>query len=335
MADQAIYSPQRVLDANGDPVPGAIVTFYAAGSLTMIDVWVDADGTILGTNPVIADADGYLPQRFVTEQAKVVITDADGATIRTVDPVPTVPGSFGSAAVVGFSPTVNLPFSNVQAAIEGVDAGARSREAALGKLLRVDAAQSLSGGEQTQGRSNLGLGTLATVSPTGTPDGSKFLRDDNSWQVTPGPSFDGPVSTASGSAAQFTGIAAGANKITITFDKVSLSGTGNLLVQLGTSGGYVTSGYESSGSSNGSGTQFTTGFGIRIANAAQDFAGQMTLTRIPGTNRWIESYNGFTTAATSYFSGGGVLDLGGTLDRLQIVPSADSFDAGQISIEVA
>ena len=32
-------------------------------------------------------------------------------------------------------------------------------------------------------RSTLGLGTLATVTPTGTPDGTKFLRDDNSWQA--------------------------------------------------------------------------------------------------------------------------------------------------------
>lgn len=32
-------------------------------------------------------------------------------------------------------------------------------------------------------RSTLGLGTLATVSPSGTPDGTKFLRDDNSWQA--------------------------------------------------------------------------------------------------------------------------------------------------------
>lgn len=37
-------------------------------------------------------------------------------------------------------------------------------------------------------RTNLGLGSLATVTPTGTPSGSKFLRDDNTWQtvsVTP------------------------------------------------------------------------------------------------------------------------------------------------------
>ena len=32
-------------------------------------------------------------------------------------------------------------------------------------------------------RTALGLGTLATQSPTGTPDGTKFLRDDNSWQA--------------------------------------------------------------------------------------------------------------------------------------------------------
>ena len=36
-------------------------------------------------------------------------------------------------------------------------------------------------------RTTLGLGTLATVSPTGAPDGTKFLRDDNSWQVTATP----------------------------------------------------------------------------------------------------------------------------------------------------
>ena len=35
----------------------------------------------------------------------------------------------------------------------------------------------------TNARTNLGLGTLATVTPTGVPDGTKFLRDDNSWQT--------------------------------------------------------------------------------------------------------------------------------------------------------
>lgn len=189
MADQAIYSPQRVLDENGYPVAGAKVTFYAAGTLTLIDVWQDAAGTIAATNPVVADADGNLPQRFVSEEAKVVITDANDATLRTIDPVPVSLTSAGMAGLVTFSPTANIPAASVQAAIVMVDDNARAREAALeaalGTPLRVDAAQSLSGGEQTQGQSNLGLGTFATVSPTGTPDGSKFLRDDNSWQDLP------------------------------------------------------------------------------------------------------------------------------------------------------
>lgn len=35
-------------------------------------------------------------------------------------------------------------------------------------------------------RTTLGLGSLATVTPTGTPDGAKFLRDDYSWQTPAG-----------------------------------------------------------------------------------------------------------------------------------------------------
>lgn len=35
-------------------------------------------------------------------------------------------------------------------------------------------------------RTTLGLGTIATQSPTGTPDGTKFLRDDYTWQAPPG-----------------------------------------------------------------------------------------------------------------------------------------------------
>lgn len=56
---------------------------------------------------------------------------------------------------------------------------------ALAARLRIDAAQTLSDTQKEHGRSNLGLGTMAVVSPTGTPDGKKFLRDDNAWAVVP------------------------------------------------------------------------------------------------------------------------------------------------------
>jgi len=38
-------------------------------------------------------------------------------------------------------------------------------------------------GNATNARTNLGLGTLATVSPTGTPNSTTFLRGDNAWAV--------------------------------------------------------------------------------------------------------------------------------------------------------
>jgi hypothetical protein len=40
--------------------------------------------------------------------------------------------------------------------------------------------------DNTAQRTTLGLGSFATVTPTGTPNGTKFLRDDNSWQSIPG-----------------------------------------------------------------------------------------------------------------------------------------------------
>jgi hypothetical protein len=45
-------------------------------------------------------------------------------------------------------------------------------------------------------RATIGLGTLAVVTPTGTPDGTKFLRDDYSWQTSSGGSAPFIDSTA-------------------------------------------------------------------------------------------------------------------------------------------
>jgi hypothetical protein len=54
-------------------------------------------------------------------------------------------------------------------------------------------------------RTTLGLGSLAVVTPTGTPDGSKFLRDDLSWQSSVGGSH--ASSHAEGGADRITSLA--------------------------------------------------------------------------------------------------------------------------------
>lgn len=120
MANQAIYAPFQVLDADGNPVAGALATFYASGTMTEIDVYEDAAETVVSANPVEADANGYLPQRFIAVDARCIITDADGVHIQTFDPVAAVLDGTSGASQVSFEPTAAIPFSTVQAAIVGV-----------------------------------------------------------------------------------------------------------------------------------------------------------------------------------------------------------------------
>ena len=58
-------------------------------------------------------------------------------------------------------------------------------------------------------RDNLGLGTLATVTPTGVADGTKFLRDDGAWAAASGGGGSGNVvgqaSSVDGEVALFSG----------------------------------------------------------------------------------------------------------------------------------
>jgi hypothetical protein len=55
------YFNQRVqiLDTNGDPVPGAKLEFFEAGTSNQLDTYSDFDLTTPNTNPVICDSGGY------------------------------------------------------------------------------------------------------------------------------------------------------------------------------------------------------------------------------------------------------------------------------------
>lgn len=117
MANQLILG--RALDANGYIAPGAKATIYADGTSTLISVYSDVAGTIAAANPIVADADGLWPQRYVTEDAKAVVTTSAGVAIYTLDPAPTSQGSGAAASQISFTPSVSppLPQTNVQDAI--------------------------------------------------------------------------------------------------------------------------------------------------------------------------------------------------------------------------
>jgi hypothetical protein len=74
-----------VLDTVGNPVPGAKLYSYIAGTTTPAPVYYDSAETVPHTNPVIADAAGRLPTMYGTGPYKLLIAGADDASIRVID----------------------------------------------------------------------------------------------------------------------------------------------------------------------------------------------------------------------------------------------------------
>lgn len=167
------------------------------------------------------------------------------------------------------------------------------------------------------------------------------LRSSTLYEVlrTPGSSTQLTVetaqSTSSGTTKDFTSLPNSINLITIIFSSVSLDGTGDLLVQIGDSGGLETSGYVSTSASiAGAGNDVatsTSGFIFNITGGASTtVSGTMTLCRVSGTT-WISSHAG-RDVTNRALSGGGDKTLSGTLDRVRVTLTAGNFDAGNVNI---
>ena len=141
---------------------------------------------------------------------------------------------------------------------------------------------------------------------------------------------------ATGTSVDFTSIPSWVKQVTVMLDGVSLSGTDDLLVQLGDSGGLETSGYVARGGNATTApavavTNSTSGYPIRIAAAGNAFIGSMVISNTTG-NTWVASYVGHTSA-TSLSLGSGVKTLSATLDRVSVTRTGtDTFDAGTINI---
>ena len=146
----------------------------------------------------------------------------------------------------------------------------------------------------------------------------------------------GTAVTASGTSIDFTGIPSWAKRITVMFSGVSTSGTSNILIQLGDSGGIENTGYLGASSFCGSTTSavnFTAGIGFNTASAAFVVHGGVSIFLI-GSNLW----SAFGIVGRS--DGAGTLQTGSskslsdtlTTVRITTVNGTDTFDAGSINI---
>ena len=124
MAELLLFTPNRALDLNGSPVSGAQATFYAAGTNDPLEVYADADMTVPHPSPLVANGMGVFPLVYSNAAASVTVTDAAGVALSgyPMELAASVPAGDSAASGVSFAPTAEIPETDVQAALERVQA---------------------------------------------------------------------------------------------------------------------------------------------------------------------------------------------------------------------
>lgn len=165
--------------------------------------------------------------------------------------------------------------------------------------------------------------------------GSNLSMSGNTLNATGGSTLATQQNSTSGTSIDFTSIPSTVTRITVMLNGVSTSGTSNVMLQLGDSGGIETSGYAGTVFEAGVYGNFTTGFRDDLANASAVRHVQYDLVLMDAsTNTWSCKFILGSTGANSGRAGCGHKSLSATLDRVRIttVGGTDTFDAGTINI---
>jgi len=101
----------------------------------------------------------------------------------------------------------------------------------------------------------------------------------------------------------------------------------------GQSSGYLSGSVISFSTGNsGTGTPYTTGFGIVLTGAAQIYTGHMVITKMSG-NKWVSNHVlGLVSNGIGALHGGGTVTLSGDLSNLSILPASGAIDGGSFNI---
>jgi len=188
-------------------------------------------------------------------------------------------------------------------------------------------------------------GSNTLTLPNGNGTSGQYLQTDGSgglsWQtglaqgsvITAGTA----VASTSGTAIDFTGIPSWVKRITVMFSGMSTTGVDNIQIQIGTSAGIQTTGYDSVGVYNGAGTHYTTGFSYRQDSggaATGTQSGQMIISQLRASDGTWTASGLLGWSANPWMGAVGSKTLSGTLDRVRLTTSGgtNTFDAGVVNI---
>lgn len=142
---------------------------------------------------------------------------------------------------------------------------------------------------------------------------------------------------ATGADVAFTGIPSWVNRVTVILDGVSLSGSADFLIQLGTSSSYINSGYSSKScamnfaTSTIAGSSASNGFVVTRSLASNAYSGLVHIMRRTA-DAWVASGTLTDVSNDRLVSIAGDVGLGDDLTRLRIIASSGTFDAGNVNI---
>jgi hypothetical protein len=188
----------------------------------------------------------------------------------------------------------------------------------------------------------IGNGTSAVQFVAPGTSGNVLTSNGTSWASTAIPAQltrQTAVDTTSGTSIDFTGIPSTAKRIAIVLNQVSTSGSSNIIIQIGDSGGIETSDYSTMttwcvfNTNLQSTASITNGWAVAIQNASSyQTSGILTLYNISG-NIWVG--NGIASAgstANNMFSGTKTLSATLTQLRLTTANGTDTFDSGSATV---
>jgi len=137
---------------------------------------------------------------------------------------------------------------------------------------------------------------------------------------------------------EFTSIPSDAQEITLMLKGLSASGNNDFVVQLGTSSGYITSGYVSNSENTqgnnhvSSNTTNNAGFVIFADSASSELHGSMIINKA-SSNSYTEIGEFRRSNTGGAHARGSLSSVSGTVDRLKIILNGNNnFDAGTISV---